>query len=129
MILALLVALWLMATGPEGESLAAYAEEGTYRLQFIDGAPFSAETTIRFEGSRLVGRGPCNAFSAQIAAPYPWFAVGPISATRMACPDLSAERVLFDSLRAMELAETLGPVILLTGPDGSSMEFRRVPAP
>ena len=129
MILALAIALGLMATGPEGESLAGYAEPGTYRLEFVDGAPFAAEATIRFEGSRLIGQGPCNTFSAQIAAPYPWFAIGPIRATRMACPDLAAEQVLLDSLREMELAETVGSVILLTGQGKSSMEFRRETAP
>jgi heat shock protein HslJ len=61
-------------------------------------------------------------------ATLPEFSLGPVRATRMACPDLPAETVFFEVLRAMQRAELDQGHLYLTGPEGRVMEFARDPA-
>jgi len=108
------------------ETISGYADATTtYRLVELDGAAFDAQATIRFpEEGRIAGSGPCNAFSAQQGAPYPWFDVGPIAATKRACPDLAAEAAFFAALAEMTLSEVAGPVLILSNDSGRELLFR-----
>ncbi|WP_425039409.1 META domain-containing protein [Primorskyibacter sp. S187A] len=108
------------------ESVAAYgAGETLWQLVRIDGAPFEAHATMRFgESGAVFGQAPCNSFSARQSAPYPWFELGPIRATKRACPDLEAEARFFASLGEMTLSEVSGTVLVLSNDAGRSMEFR-----
>ncbi len=82
------------------ETVRAYgAADKVWTLTELRGAPFDAAATLEFpERDQIAGSGPCNRFTATQNVPYPWFGVGPIAATRMACPDLEAETAYFNAL-------------------------------
>ncbi len=107
------------------ETISGFADPASaYGLQSIDGEPFGSVATISFPGAgRVEGRAPCNAYSASQTAPYPWFELGLMRATRMACGDLPAEREFFAMLATMTLAEVSGDVLILSNPDGAEMVF------
>lgn len=58
--------------------------------------PYSAQ--ISFDGGRVAGLGPCNSFFADLTYSDDAFKIGPIGATRKACPDLAAEAEFFKLL-------------------------------
>lgn len=108
------------------ETISGYADPAaTYHLEEMNGAPFAATATIAFprEGE-VIGSGPCNRFSASQSAPYPWFALGPVAATRRACPELALETEVFSLLSKLTLVEVAGPVLILSNTDGDMMVFR-----
>lgn len=109
------------------ETISGYADPAAvYSLLSINAAPFPASATISFpEQGQARGTGPCNTWSAPQSAPYPWFELGMMRATRRACPYLDAERIYFDTLRQMTLAEVSGDVLILSNPDGQEMVFKR----
>ena len=115
-----------LAACSSDETLAAYgASDRDWQLESIDGAAFSERATIRFEdGGRVSGAAPCNRWFGTQTAPYPWFALEAIGASRMACPDLEAESAFFNALRAMTLSEVSGDVLLLSNDEGREMVFR-----
>lgn len=109
--------LSFLTVGCADETISGYADrDGIYRLVELDGTAFESRATISFpEKGRIVGSGPCNAYSAAQTAPYPWIEIGPVVATRRACPDLEAEQRFFSALSASSLAEVTGSVLILSG--------------
>lgn len=126
---ALLLPLMLAAC-PKDETISGYTDpDAVLALAELDGAPFSARATIAFPEEGVVrGTGPCNGYSADQTVPYPWFQLGPIRATRSACPDLDHETAFFDALQDMTLIEALGDTVILRNEAGREMVFR-VPQP
>ena len=59
-----------------------------------------------------------------MSVPYPWFEVGPIRATNMACPDLQKEAEYLKILQQMKLSEVLGNVLILSTSEGPNMVFK-----
>lgn len=111
--------------GPD-ETVSGYADPAaTYQLQTLNGLDFASVATIAFpqEGS-VTGAGPCNSFRADQTAPYPWFDIGPIAATRRACPELADEQRYFTVLSSMSIAEVNGRVLLLTNEAGNELFFQ-----
>ncbi|MEW9918435.1 META domain-containing protein [Marimonas sp. MJW-29] len=108
------------------ETLYSYGAAGkTWRLVELRDAPFTSGATLTFpEPGRISGQAPCNLFNATQEAPYPWFATGPIAATRMACPDLEDERAFLDALAAASLSEVLGDTLILSNDDGVLLTFK-----
>ena len=101
------------------------AADQIWVLDSIDGVAFDARAELIFpEEGKISGRGPCNQFFGEQRAPYPWFDVGPLGATRMACPDLPAETMFFQALEAMTLSEVAGDILILSTDDGREMVFR-----
>ncbi|MDG1102746.1 MAG: META domain-containing protein [Ascidiaceihabitans sp.] len=101
----------------------AAAREWT--LVEINGQPFNASATLTFpDGDTIAGKAPCNRYSANMTVPYPWFEVGLILATKMACGDLRKETEYFTILRQMTLSEVLGDVLILNTPEGKNMVFK-----
>lgn len=117
--------LLLGLLGCADETISGYADgTAVYRLAEIDGAAFTARATIAFpEEGRAQGEAPCNGWSATQSAPYPWFELGQVLATRRACPELEAESRFFEALGVMTLAEVQGPVLILTNDAGREMVF------
>lgn len=107
------------------ETLSGFVEPGTvFELRTLDGDTFNARANITFpEPGQVAGQGPCNSFSARQSAPYPWFAIDAIAATRRACPELSQEAAFFDALGAMTLAEVSGRTLILPDSEGQEMVF------
>jgi heat shock protein HslJ len=126
---ALAAALLAVGCTPD-ETLAGFADPATvWTLTEIDGSPVSAPTSLQFpEPGRIAGHAPCNRFSGTVTAPYPWFATGPLAATRRACPDLAAEGAFFAALGEMTESEVSGPVLILRNSElGREMVFRAAP--
>ena len=119
------LAALLLVAGCADETVSGYAAPGPWRLATLDGQPFDAGATIAFPAAGLIeGDGPCNGYRAALRVPYPWFEIGPIAATRRACPDAAAEAAFFDALGAMRLAEAAGDTLVLSTPEGREMTFR-----
>jgi heat shock protein HslJ len=115
----------LVFLGCSDETISGYADPAAiYRLEELNGVAVASEAAVRFpEEGRVEGVAPCNSWSATQTAPYPWIELGPIAATRRACPELDFENHFFDQLSSVTLAEVSGPVLVLTG-DGVEMVFR-----
>lgn len=110
----------------QDETLTGYADpNAVFVLQEMDGTPFKERATIQFDTTGQVrGTGPCNRYSATLSVPYPWFELGPIAASRRACPALSIEAAFFRNLTAMRLAEVQGRVLILSTTEGRELVFR-----
>lgn len=110
------------------ETVSGYgAGNVVWKLLDLDGAPFDARATLEFpEEGKLAGDAPCNRYFGTQSAPYPWFKLEQVGATRMACPDLDKETVFLDALQAMTLAEVAGDTLLLSNDDGREMLFQTV---
>ena len=122
----MLLALMPLLAGCAGdETLRAYgAADRDWQLQSLDGAPFAARVVLRFpEKGVLMGEAPCNRFSGQQEAPYPWFEARGVVTTKRACPDLVLESAFLSALQAMTLAEVSGDVLVLSTPEGREMVF------
>ncbi len=108
-------------------SPAGTLQDADWQLLAIDGVLVDASVTasLRIDAAGQVsGKAPCNSYGAQNVAELPAFRLGPIRATRMACPKLAEEQVFFDTLALMETMALDGPkTLVLTGPEGRSMEF------
>lgn len=118
--LALLAAFAL--TGP------ALAEDPTgidWQLLAIDGKVVDIPATLRIEaGGSLSGHAPCNSFGARNLAQFPDLELQGIRSTKRACDRLDQEQAFFSALKSMTRAEQKGGRnLVLTGPDGRSMEF------
>ena len=102
------------------ETVRAYgAGDKVWTVQALRDTPFAAKATLRFpETGRMTGMGPCNSYATTMSVPYPWFTVGPIAATKRACPDLAAEAAFFDALRAAEFTEVHGNTMLISNENG-----------
>lgn len=108
------------------ETVAAYgASDRVWSLQEIDDQTFGAPVTLRIapEG-QIAGEAPCNSYTAKLNAPYPWFEVTDLAATRKACPQLEAEGTYFAALMAMTQSEVSGDVLILRNEDGHEMVFK-----
>ncbi|MDA7965990.1 META domain-containing protein [Ruegeria sp.] len=117
-----LIALFQCSTD---ETVAAYgAADQIWALQEINGQPFPARALLRFpEEGRIEGNAPCNGYSGTLNAPYPWFEVTDLAATRAACAGLEAEGMYFAALLAMTQSEVSGDVLILRNEDGHEMVF------
>jgi len=108
------------------ESVAAYgAADQTWVLQEIDGQPYAPNVLLQFpEAGKIAGNAPCNSYTGTLSAPYPWFEVTDLSATRAACEDLEAEGIYFAALMAMTQSEVSGDVLILRNDAGHEMVFK-----
>ncbi|MEQ3625530.1 MAG: META domain-containing protein [Celeribacter sp.] len=107
------------------KTLSEFAgNQSEWVLVAIDGGPAPDGVTLTFPvPNHISGHGPCNAYSARIVAPFPWFGIAGITATRMACPALEAEQRYFSTLEHMSAVELNGASMTLTGA-GKSLRYR-----
>ncbi len=110
----------------QDETVAAYGADGqTWKLQEIDGQPYTANALLQFpEEGRIAGQASCNSYQGSLNAPYPWFEVQDLSATRAACPELEQEGMYFAALLTMTQSEVSGDVLILRNDDGHEMVFK-----
>jgi heat shock protein HslJ len=108
------------------ETVAAYgASDRSWVLQEIDGQPFEASALLQFpEEGKIAGNAPCNSYNGKLNAPYPWFEIKDLAATRAACATLEAEGMYFAALLAMTQSEVSGDVLILRNEDGHEMVFK-----
>ncbi|KZY51938.1 META domain-containing protein [Sulfitobacter sp. KE29] len=108
------------------ETVRAYgAGDKTWHLVKLDGKPFDARATLTFpETGKIAGLAPCNAYSAAMTVPYPWFDTGHIAVTRRACPDLAGETAFLDALTEVTISDVLGDTMILSDDSGERLVFK-----
>lgn len=85
-------------------------------LVSVQGQQSTYSAQISFEAGRVAGLGPCNSFFADLTYSDAAFALGPIGATRKACPDLAAEAEFFKLLGQVTHADRReGQITLMRG--------------
>ncbi len=126
----LLLAPLILAACVSDQTVSSLVDRNaTYRLAELDGAAFDAPASISFPRAGVVrGTGPCNSYSAQQKAPYPWFELGPIRASRSTCAQSPAETQFFKALAAMTQAEVSGDLLILRNDEAREMVFTAAPA-
>lgn len=98
-----------------------------WHLVGLEGQAVEWSASLRIDGDKVAGKAPCNSWFGQNSASLPSVAIGSVGATRMACPDLAAERAFFEALQAMQRAEVDQGHLYLIGMEGRIMEFARDP--
>lgn len=123
--LLLLMAVLGLGMCDKDETVARYgAADREWVLLELDGTAFPARATLGFpETGKIAGDGPCNRYSGVMTTPYPWFDVGQVISTRMACPDLQAEAAFFKALSEMTESEVAGDTLILRNEAGREMVF------
>jgi heat shock protein HslJ len=97
----------------------------TWHLTALNGTAMTVDITLTFpQKGQIAGSAPCNRYFARQSAPLPWFNLGPIGATRRACPDLGLETLYFETLASMILIERLGNTLLLKSETDASLEYK-----
>lgn len=96
-----------------------------WELLAIDGQVVDIPATLTVDSAGNVsGKAPCNRYTGRNQASLPELKLGGIAATRMACDKLAEEEVFFAALSTMTRLERVDDrTLVLTGPDGRSMEF------
>jgi heat shock protein HslJ len=121
--------LFLLATALAMTPASASAQPVTdieWQLLAIDGVVMAdMGVTLKIDASgALAGRAPCNSYGSRNVATLPELKLSGLRSTRMACDRLKEERIFFDALMAMTRLDRAGDRnLILTGPDGRSMEF------
>jgi heat shock protein HslJ len=116
----------LLAACLKDETVSGYVDQtAVFHLVEFDAIPYQGAATISFpETGQVRGQGPCNTYAAQQSAPYPWFSIGPLRATRRACDDLVQETRFFRALESMTVIEVSGTVVILRNDAGRKMVFQ-----
>lgn len=116
----------LALAGCADETLSAYgAGDKIWVLESIDRARISGEITLTFPKPGTVsGKASCNRYNASQSAPYPWFTIGPILSTKMACPGLNLERRYLSALSEMSISEVNGDTLILSNDAKREMIFK-----
>ncbi len=100
-------------------------ETDVWVLQTINDESISEKITLEFpEEGRITGRAPCNSYFATQTAPLPWFEVGAIGATKVACPSLKLEQIYFNTLQKMTTAEIAGDTLILKSDAGGTLVYK-----
>ncbi|HCQ58707.1 MAG TPA: META domain-containing protein [Sulfitobacter sp.] len=122
----ILAALSALPQCQSDETVRAYGGgDKTWVLVELDGTPFDARATLTFpEAGKIAGQAPCNAYSAAMTVPYPWFDAGHIAATRRACPDIAAETAFLNALGDVTISDVLGDTLILSDESGERLIFK-----
>lgn len=127
-----LVALSLAACKPMAQPLDSpgpVAVNGTYQLTRLNGKAFTRTGTIVFDESGIIaGQGPCNNWNGGRWDNYPDIRIEQLAVTRMGCrsdADSVAEGAFHAALKRVDHAEFTDGGLILTGKNGTRMEFTR----
>ncbi len=116
------LALSACAAAPPPPVIPATLAGTGWSLAALDGEPVAIPVTLSFEGDRATGRGPCNRyFGAWAEGPGDALAIGPVGATRMACPDLALEDRYIGALTDVARADRAENSLTLYGADGAAL--------
>ena len=117
--------LALSLAGAPVMTMAQTYTDAYWQLLAIDGTRTVARATLRIDKDNvLAGAAPCNRWSGNNGAVLPALSLGAIRSTRMACDRLAEEQAFFEALSQMTAVALDGERnLILTGPDGRTMEF------
>jgi len=109
------------------ETISGYTDaNAVWELNDLKGTAPKSTITITFpEQGQIAGRGPCNRYFGTQTKPLPWFGVGPIGSTKMACENLDEESRYFRALEQATLAEVSETVLILSDDNGPILTYRR----
>ena len=119
--------------GPrEGANLSLSTLTGvTWTLVSLGGQPLPQGTrppTAIFDGARLAGFGGCNRYTGQVQDTGPGaISIGPVAATKMACPPPAMEVRYFAILSPVTQYRVAGSRLVLSGPSGELTFERATP--
>lgn len=123
-----LLLLLLTAACDSDETLTKYGAAGVWKLTHINDKSFSADATITFgPDGNVTGNAPCNSYFGEQTAPYPWFELSAIAATKRACAQMDSEQRYFEALSSMTLVEVSGDTLILSNDAEVSMLFTKQP--
>lgn len=115
-----------------GGCAAALPPAGTltgpaWTIESIAGEASARPATLRFEEARLAGQGPCNRYAGAWRMEGGALRVGPLVATRMACPEpaMAQEARLLRLLDTGRLERLTADRLEITGADGARLVARR----
>ena len=97
---------------------------GVYHL--ISDDPALQRVTLEIDGTRVSGQGPCNRYFGSITYSETGsnsIQVGPLSSTKMACPNLSAEHRYFQDLQRVSMVKVVPDGLFLTTSDQKKLVF------
>jgi heat shock protein HslJ len=86
--------------------------------------PEGVEAVVRFgEGGQLTGTGGCNRFSGTYESGSGELTIGPVAATRMACPGpaMEIEQALFAAFGELRRYRVDGAELFLSAGDGTNL--------
>ena len=98
---------------------------GMYRL--ISDDPGLQRVTLEIEDTRVSGQGPRNRYFGSILQSdlgSSSIQVGPLAATKMACPHLSAEHRYFQDLQRSSMVAVVPNGLILTTSDETKLVFK-----
>jgi heat shock protein HslJ len=99
----------------------------SWRLTELGGEATALPVTLNFDAERAKGEGPCNSYFGAWRIDGSAVAIGPVAATRRACPDLPFEQSYFGALTDAATAEIGPDALALRGADGAVlMRFARI---
>lgn len=126
-LLPVLAALAMTACTAQAQDPAEDPTGIEWHLLAIDGQVIDIPTTLTLgETGGVGGKAPCNSYGGQNSAALPDIQLSPLRVTRMACDRLAEEQVYLKALSAMTRLERVDDrTLVLTGPDGRSLEFAR----
>ncbi len=108
---------------PSGGTLAGPA----WTIESIAGEAPARPATLRFEEARLAGQGPCNRYAGAWRMEGGALRIGPLVATRMACPEpaMAQEVLLLRLLDTGRLERLTADRLEIIGTDGARLVARR----
>lgn len=98
----------------------AAADGSSWVLKEFAGGP-APRASLTFEGVRVTGAGPCNGFFGDVVREGDRIAIGPIAATKRACPELEAESAFLGALTDAWRAAIVDGDLVLYGEDGKAL--------
>ncbi|WP_299847026.1 META domain-containing protein [uncultured Roseovarius sp.] len=110
------------------ETVAQYGgADIEWKLITLNGDPFPARATLQLgPDGKITGQASCNRYFGTQTAPYPWFSVKNVGATRLACPALDQETIYLTALSEMTLSEVAGDTLILSNDAGREMLFKAI---
>lgn len=100
---------------------------GVWRLVELDGAPAGFPITLTLGADRAEGVAPCNAYFGAWRREGAGLSIGPLAATRRACPELALEQTYLGLLTDTAQAEVGAAALTLRDAEGRTlMRFERV---
>ncbi len=110
------------APPPAAPPAAATVTEGaTWMLSRLGDEAVTAPVSFTVKGERVEGVGPCNLYFGAFRRDGAALSVGPIAATRRACPDLALEERYFAALTDVTAARVEGDTLTLRDDGGAAV--------
>ena len=114
-----------------GQSLPACAGDpaallqGDWTATALNGAPLpeGVTVTLSFADGRIAGNSGCNRYTGAFTLTGEGLSIGPLVATKMACPPpvMDTERATFAALSATAAFALSGGTLTLSAPDGTAL--------